>query len=595
VAESNYWQAIWSTRSSRRRALIGGAGLAGAAAVLAACGDSEDSNSSVRESSGRVFTSTDPEGPVKRGGIWPQAATEPTNFDAFAQATAVVPQNLSGYIQSRLLKYKTEPGLDPNLFTLQPDLAESYEVSGDGLTYTFKLRRNVKFHNVAPVAGRAFDAQDVVATYKRFEAQSPNFSAGFKGLVENVAAPDNNTVVFQTSRRVANFLNLLAQAQYLLIFPREAGETYDPKRTIIGTGPWMMSAYTPSSGMEFARNPEYYEPGLPYMDGVNTVFLSETAAILAQFAAGNLHAYPSGGGGTTQILYGDFKDLIDRIPDLRVLKVNEANRPGSVSFGRGDNPQYFKDERVRKAVSLSIDRDAIITAIAQVEEFKQLGLDKTYHLQNFMPYAFAKWWVDPRGKEMGESAQWFSYDPAKAKQLLSAAGYPNGFDTEWHFDNRSGVTPNDTVAVLAQAASDVGIRAQLAIDDYNTVFQPKTQVGLNTGLLNSVWITNSDPSGYLSLLFGPGSNRNKLDINDAKFNQMYEAQNQEMDDQRRRSQLIDIYKYLADNMWEVPFNTNTDSYVLAYPFVKNVNAYQDAVGDFGAGSGGIIYRWLDKA
>jgi peptide/nickel transport system substrate-binding protein len=594
VFDANYWKAISKTHLPRRRAVTGGAALLGASALLAACGDDQPSPGA-GTSGGRVFTNTEAEGPVKRGGIWPQTATEPTNFDAFAQATAVVPQNVSSYIQGRLLKYKSDPGLDPNLFTIQPDLAESYEVSGDGLSYAFKLRRNVKFHNVSPVNGRVFDARDVVATYRRFEAMAPNFAAAFQDLVENVTAPDDYTVVFKVSRRVANFLNLLAQAQYLLIFPREAGESFDPRRTIIGTGPWMMSQYTPSSGMEFARNPEYYESGLPYLDRINTTFLTETSAQLAQFVAANFYTYPTGGGTVNaQIPSGDFQGLLDRLPDLRVLKVTEANRPGSVSFGRGDNPQYFLDDRVRKAVSLSIDRDTIITAIAQVEEFSALGLDKTYHLQNYVPYAFSKWWVDPRGKEMGESAKWFDYDPARARQLLSAAGFPNGFDTEWHFDNRSGVTPNDTVAVLAQAVTDVGIRAQLTIDDYNTVFQPKTQVGLNTGLLNTVWITNSDPSGYLSLLFGPGSNRNKLAINDAKFNGMFAAQDAEMDDERRKTILVDIYKYVAENMWEVPFSTNTDSYSLAYPFAKNINAYQDAVGDFGTGSGGILYRWLDK-
>jgi ABC-type transport system substrate-binding protein len=196
---------------------------------------------------------------------------------------------------------------------------------------------------------------------------------------------------------------------------------------------------------------------------------------------------------------------------------------------------------------------------------------------------------------MGDSAQWFQHDVKKAKDLIAAAGYPGGFDTEWHFDNRGGSTPNNTTAVLSQAVTDVGIRAKLVLDDYNTVFQPRTQVGLNTGLLNTVWITNSDPSGYLSLLFGPGSNRNKLDINDARFNELYEQQNSELDTTRRRSILIEIYKHLANNMWEVPFSVNTDTYSLWYPFVRNNAAYQDAVGDFGLGNGGITYRWLDKA
>ncbi len=597
MTTSSYWQKIARSRVSRRRAVIGGAGAAGAAAFLAACGGGSKSGSSGDKGSAnansKIYTNDKPEEPVKKGGVWTQSATEPVNFDSFAQASAVVPQNASGWMQSRLLKYKQAPGLDPNLFTIAGDLAESYEISPDGLSYTFKLRQGVKFHNVAPVNGRVFDAQDVMSTWDRFKSVAPNYSAGFKGVVDNVSAPDSKTVVFKINKRNAGFLNLFAQSQNILIFPREAGDGYDPKRTIIGTGPWMMGKYTPSSGMDFQRNPTYYESGLPYMDSVNTVFLAEQAAILAQFAAGTFYAWP-GTFATQQPQPSDFKDMLDRVPNLRILKVSESNRPGSVSFGRGDNPQYFKDERIRKAVSLAIDRDAMVIALANIEEYRKLGLDKQYHLQNYMPFAFAKWWTDPRGKEMGDAAQWFQYDPKKAKDMISAAGFPSGFDTEWHFDNRSGTTPNNTNAVLAETMAAVGIRAKLTVDDYNTVFQPKTQVGLNTGLLNSVWITNSDPSGYLSLLFGPGSNRNKLDINDAKFNDLYEQQNSELDDNKRRGLLIEIYKLLAGNMWEVPFSIDAESYSLAYPFVRNNWAYRDAVGDFGAGSGSILYRWLDK-
>jgi peptide/nickel transport system substrate-binding protein len=402
-------------------------------------------------------------------------------------------------------------------------------------------------------------------------------------------------VVFKISARNAGFINLLAQSQYILMYPKEvASNGYDPKKTIIGTGPWMMGSYTPSSGMEFKRNPDYYESGLPYLDGVKTVFLSEQAAILAQFAAGTFYQYPAAGGGTTILQASDFSDLLNRVPGLRVLKVSEPNRPGSVSFGRGDNPQYFKDDRVRKAVSLAIDRDAITVAIANIEEFRKIGYDVAYHLQNYMPYAFAKFWTDPRGKDMGEMAQWFAFDPAKAKQLMAAAGFANGFETQWHFDNRSGTTPNNTIAVLAESMKNAGIKANLTVDDYNTVFQPKTQVGTNTGLLNSVWITNSDPSGYLSLLFGPGSNRNKLDVNDATFNDLYKKQNEELDDTKRRAILIDTYKYLAGQMWEVPFSTNAESFSLHAGFVRNNWAYRDAVGDFGLGGGGITHYWLDK-
>src|SRR5581483_4477643 len=144
---------IAAGRITRRRALAGTAAMGGAAALLAACGGSGGESKPVSEedkakANSKIFTNDKEEGPAKKGGVWNQPNVEPVNFDAFAQATVIVAQNAAGWIQSRLLKYKSAPGLDPNLFTLEGDLAQSWEVSNDGLTYTFKLRPNVKWQNI---------------------------------------------------------------------------------------------------------------------------------------------------------------------------------------------------------------------------------------------------------------------------------------------------------------------------------------------------------------------------------------------------------------------------------------------------------------
>src|SRR5262245_117990 len=120
-------------RTSRRRLVLGGTTLAASAAFLAACGGSDSGDKQPGEAASKIFNNPKEEAPQKRGGIWPQPGAEPVNLDAFAQATTAVPTQITSYVYSRLVKFKTEAGLDPNLFTPQPDLSESYEVSPDGL------------------------------------------------------------------------------------------------------------------------------------------------------------------------------------------------------------------------------------------------------------------------------------------------------------------------------------------------------------------------------------------------------------------------------------------------------------------------------
>jgi ABC-type transport system substrate-binding protein len=124
---------------------------------------------------------------------------------------------------------------------VEPDLAQTIEPSNGGLTYTFKLRQGVKFHNVAPVNGRLFDADDVLASYARFSGGqigffganrsgvgSPSFGTSLEGVVDRVSSPDKNTVVFTLTKPNATFLNILATFNFFWIYPREVDDGYDP-------------------------------------------------------------------------------------------------------------------------------------------------------------------------------------------------------------------------------------------------------------------------------------------------------------------------------------------------------------------------------
>src|SRR4051795_7796364 len=168
--QGNYWASVLQQRMTRRRAIVATGATAAGAAFLAACGGSDSgSSSSSTSSSGTTQTEsklltkvTDTTSSAKRGGTmkWTQAS-EPLHFDGMAQGQAQL-NIYNGLAYDSLVRNK--PGItEPTTWTeVLPALAESWEISPDKLTITFKLRQGVKFHNKAPVNGRAFDAEDVV-------------------------------------------------------------------------------------------------------------------------------------------------------------------------------------------------------------------------------------------------------------------------------------------------------------------------------------------------------------------------------------------------------------------------------------------------
>src|SRR5262249_15947486 len=148
------------------------------------------------------------------------------------------------------------------------------------------------FQAVAPVNGRLLDADDVVASYKRYQS-APAYQSSFSGMVDSVTAPDRQTVIFKLRKPNAAFLSTLADYHYFWIFPKERDSQYDPAKTPIGTGPWMWSNYVPGNRIEYTRNPDYYESGLPNMEAVQTLIFSDISSLIAKFKAGDIAQYGS--------------------------------------------------------------------------------------------------------------------------------------------------------------------------------------------------------------------------------------------------------------------------------------------------------------
>src|SRR5690606_38689238 len=147
-----------------------------------------------------------------------------------------------------------KPGyLEPGRNEIAPDFAESWEVSPDGLTITFKLRQGVKFHNKPPVNGRLVDADDVRFSWDRFRQKNTTRiavanEASPEAPVLSIEVPDAQTAVVNLNEPVAYALGLFANiySAGITILPKETDDTFDIRNDVIGTGPYWLSDYTPS-------------------------------------------------------------------------------------------------------------------------------------------------------------------------------------------------------------------------------------------------------------------------------------------------------------------------------------------------------------
>src|SRR5688572_7579974 len=364
----NYWQSLVGQRLNRRRALaVAGGGAA--AAFLAACGGGSDSKDGAKEAapsgpkdaSGLLANVTDTSSSATRGDILKgQAGADVTSFDPLTSQSFTT-QVHAGFLYSRVLK--VVPGVrGPSKRDVEGDLAESWEVSPDKLTLTFKLRKNAKWDAQAPTSGRAVAADDIVWSLNRFATVSPyrndlSYKANPDAPIDSMTAPDANTLVVKLASPDASALTMLASSAHLFILPKEAESAFDPRNTVRGSSAWTVEKYQQSVGFTYARNPNWYRSDRPFADKIELPIVSEYSQQLAQFRAGNIHYFPIAAqqaGIQQQDVLATKKD----VPELNLVIGEFATSWFNSWFGYQNT--VFKDQRVRQALSMSYDRDANI-------------------------------------------------------------------------------------------------------------------------------------------------------------------------------------------------------------------------------------------
>jgi peptide/nickel transport system substrate-binding protein len=508
----------------------------------------------------------------KRGGTIALRGTDPPHFDpmltvSFKTHTAVA------FTHSRLVKHKAGPAVAPGSFQIEGDLAESWTQPNE-TTYVFKLRRGVKWHPKPPVNGRELTAEDVRYSLERFMTVPGNPLASTLRMVERVEAPDASTIRITLKEPFAWFLDMLAAPMNVAIVAKECVERFgDLKKAeaCVGTGPWMLDAYKPNQSLNFVRNPSYFVAGLPYIDRVETTVDEDAASRMSSFVAGKWDIGYEG-GFVFRTEWMQIRDALrQRRPNLKVTDV--LTSIFSHLSMRVDQPP-FNDVRVRRAISLALDRQAIMDATSE----------GTGSFNPPIPAGLKDWSLPIA--QLGEHARWYKHDLAEARRLLAAAGHPNGFPVSLCFTTYGSAILIDQAQMILKQLKDAGIDARLDQKEYGAYIST-----CFLGKLDSMGFgpqtTFLEPDGYLQQ-YVPGGARNQSHVDDPVATDMIARQRRTPDPTKRREIIHALQRHLAGQQYYVAIHSGL-----------SVACWDGALKNYGPNlgfdlAGRLTAAWLDR-
>jgi peptide/nickel transport system substrate-binding protein len=279
--------------------------------------------------------------------------------------------------------------------TLEPALAESWEISQDGKDYTFHLRKDVKFWD-----GNVLKADDVKYSLERAMAKDTSWGYIFSDIT-SVDAKDDSTVVVHIKGQNESFLSVLAMFNASIVekaYTEKVGKDGLAKKPM-GTGPYMLKEWVDGQSATFEANPNYWEAGVPKTKYIKWVSVPDDNTRILQVQSGQVDAAEYVPLNRVAELKGDSRLTVDLFPSTFVYY-----------FVPNYNKDLFKDKNIRMAIYSAIDRDALVkTAL--------FGLGTV-----------ANSYMSPATPMYAKDAQTPAFDLAKAKDYLSKSSSPNGFD-----------------------------------------------------------------------------------------------------------------------------------------------------------------------
>jgi peptide/nickel transport system substrate-binding protein len=441
-----------------------------------------------------------------RGGtiIWAVHEGMP-HFDIHADGTYILAQPV-GPLYNSLLAFDLY-----NNGKIVGDLAESWEVAPDGKQITFSLHKGVKFHD-----GSDFTCAD--AKYSLEKLADPKRSAvAMVAMMGNVfvsaTCRDDFTLVMALKQPSPAVLSLLADAHAVMMKAgiAEQVDRKDPK-FLVGTGPFKYKSHTPGVDFRAERNPNYWKPGVPHIDGYQAVVMADLTKIFASFRARQLTMTGIGRHlekPEADILKKDFPDAV----------VALGPRAGWDSFVMNNSKPPFSDPRVRKAVALATDREKMIEIGAE-----GWGVPGGY-IGPHTPYGLSPAELQ-KYPQFGED---MAKRQAEAKRLLAEAGYARGLDVEYVV--RRGPMYERGALSRQDDLKKVGINLKLTLVD-TAAFRERTENGDFQAYTVLSATSIDDPDRYYDRLVC-NSTSNLAKYCNPEFDKLFAEQSQMFDVQKR--------------------------------------------------------------
>jgi peptide/nickel transport system substrate-binding protein len=384
--------------------------------------------------------------PVKRGGTLTRASQwDPPMIDPRMTQSVGLFQ-FAGLTSNRLVRYPySDEATGVTDLSLKGDLAESWQGDSAHRVWTFKLKQGVKWQNVAPLNGRELVAADIKYCYEQYAKEG--VQAFTFQEIEGIETPDRYTVRVHLKTPNTLFAHNLAEP-VTVIFPREVlEEDGDLKKRMIGTGPYILKEHTRKVRVVLQRNPDYYDKGRPSFDEYVILSTPDAATRLAAFRTGQSDFIWLPSPSEVEVCR-------KTNPNVIVQSYHNTLTPFGLALAQDRPP--FNDLRVRRAVSMAIDRQKQVDTVFEGHGILGWGVPYLYYQDKA-----------PTAKDLGP---WWQYRPEDAKKLLAEAGHGKGFETTLFYYEYFPQMTSQVQLVQQDLKKNLNIDVKITKLDYTTYY-----------------------------------------------------------------------------------------------------------------------------
>ncbi len=477
-------------------------------------------------------------------------------FNLGAEPELIDPGVTSGQTESRVSRILFEGLTSSDPQTLQPIPGQAYrwEISADGLTYVFHLRPGLVWSD-----GRPLGAEDFLWSWRRALApRSASRAAGLLYPIVNaerynrgelddstqvgLAAPDDSTFVVRLRAPTPYFLFLTSYTTFLPV-PRHAietwGRTWSAPGHIVSNGPFLLKVHRQNERLEFARNPRFWDAGDVRLDGIVAYPVDDLSTCVNLYKSGSVDWNPSG------YIPSPFLPLMREYSDYVT-----GEYQGTYFYSFNVTRKPFDDVRVRRALNLAIDREAIARDLLK-------GTRRAWGR------------ITPSGYPGYEGPPQIGYEPGAARRLLAEAGYPGGrgFPKFSILFNTSEDHRRIAEAVQAMWKRELNVPVELLNMEWGTVQQ--ATVALRYDVTRRSWIGDYlDPNSFLGIL-RTGDGNNRTGWSDPRYDALLDAAARELDAARRFRLLAQAEKIALDAAVFIPIY-HYSTHELVKPYVRGI-------------------------